>query len=492
MVLRARERPGLTGAVTLFVLLVLVYSTSIDIRASRGASITGDEPFYLITTQSLLQDGNLDLRNQYATRSYESFFDHRDGLWTQSVPLDDGRVVSPHNVGLSLLVLPGFALDGLVGVQVQLVLIAALTWALAYVLALRLSGARPGLVWLATLAVALSATAFIYSSEVYPELPAGLALVGALLVVTGRERLSARPTLAVLVLLSTLPWLGAKYAPLAVLVALYVLWRGTPRGRAVLVAGGALSALAYAAFHLATYESLTPYNVNLVYAGGSTSTIVGEHIELGDRVYRLWGLLIDRRFGVGRWAPLLLAVVPGLVLLARGDARQRLVLGLVAAQVLIATFVVITMMGWWFPGRTLVTVFPLLPIPLVLVAARGGRVWLTDLVALGVYSLAVTAALAQAGRSREVVIAVDPFEMQAVFFRGVAGLFPQYTSWTSETWLLTIAWLGLGGVALAAWAAWALAGWRPRAGRRGPRPPSDQSEQSGAPSSNPNSASVSR
>ena len=52
------------------------------------------------------------------------------------------------------------------------------------------SAARPWLVWLATLAVALSATAFIYSSEVYPELPAGLALVGALLVVTGRERLS--------------------------------------------------------------------------------------------------------------------------------------------------------------------------------------------------------------------------------------------------------------------------------------------------------------
>ena len=190
MVQWARARPGLSGALALFVLLVLVYCTSIDIRASRGASITGDEPFYLITTQSLLQDGDLDLRNQYATRSYESFFDDRDGLWRQSVPLADGRVLSSHNVGLSLLLLPGFAIDGLVGVQVQLVLIAALTWALAYVLALRLSGARPWLVWLATLAVALSATAYIYSSEVYHEIPAGLALVGALLVATGRERLS--------------------------------------------------------------------------------------------------------------------------------------------------------------------------------------------------------------------------------------------------------------------------------------------------------------
>lgn len=122
---RAAARPGPAGAAALFALLVVVYSTSIDIRATRSASITADEPFYLITTQSLLQDGNLDLRNQYRTRSYEVFFDHREGLWSQSVPLADGQVLSPHKVGTSVLLLPGFAIDGLVGAQVQLVLIAA-------------------------------------------------------------------------------------------------------------------------------------------------------------------------------------------------------------------------------------------------------------------------------------------------------------------------------------------------------------------------------
>ncbi len=309
-----RARPALSGAAALFLVLTLAYSASIDIRASRGASITGDEPFYLITTQSLLQDGNLDLRNQYATRSYESFFDHADGLWRQSVPLDDGRVLSPHNPGLSVLLLPGFALGGLPGAQFQMVLMAALTWALAYVLALRLTGARPGLVWLATAAVALTATSFIYSSEIYPEIPAALVLVGALLVATRRERLAALPVLAVVVLLSALPWLGAKYAPLAALVALYVLWRAYPSGRLVLVVGSVASAAAYAAFHLAIFESLTPYNVNLVYAGDTTASTIGQHVDFGDRVYRLWGLLIDRRFGVARWAPVLFVVVPGLVL----------------------------------------------------------------------------------------------------------------------------------------------------------------------------------
>ena len=140
-------------------------------------------------------------------------------------------MLSPHNVGLAVLLLPGFAVDGLVGAQVQLVLTAALTWALAFVLALRFTGARPWLVWLATVAVALSATGFIYSSEVYPEMPAGLVLVGALLLSTSEERPGVGRMLLLVVLLSTLPWLGAKYAPLAALVALYTC-SGGPTGKA--------------------------------------------------------------------------------------------------------------------------------------------------------------------------------------------------------------------------------------------------------------------
>ena len=479
----AGRRPGRVGATVLFALLVVVYSTSIDIRATRSASITADEPFYLITTQSLLQDGNLDLRNQYRTRSYEVFFDHREGLWSQSVPLADGRLLSPHNVGISVLLLPGFAIDGLVGAQVQLVLIAALTWALAYVLALRLTGVTPWLVWLATALVAFSATGYIHSSEVYPEIPAGLVIVAVLLLTTGSEQPSVRRVAAVVVLLTMLPWLGTKYAPLAALLALYVLWRADARGRGMLLAGGGLSALAYGAFHIATYESLTPYNVNLVYAGDTAAGTLVRHVEFGDRVYRLWGLLIDRRFGVARWAPVLFLVLPGLLLLARGDARMRLVLGLIATQVLIAVFVAITMMGYWFPGRTLVTVFPLLPIPLVLVASRSPVAWRAALVVLGAYSLAVTAALALAGRSREVVIAVDPWEMDAAVFRVFDGMFPQYTAWTTETWLLTVAWLAAGGVALAAWLT--LSGPDP------PDPPSEP-DQSDASASSPSAASVSR
>ena len=427
----------------------LAYAFSAGIRATNGASITGDEPFYLLTTQSMIEDGDLDLRNQYESRSYESFFDHPDGLWKQSLPAPDGRLLSPHNPGLSALLIPGFAAGGLAGAQAQLLLIAAATMALAFVLAARLTG-RPALSWLMALGVGLSAVAFVHSTEVYPEIPAALALLLSLLVVTKRDRPTALDALWVAAILSATCWLGVKYAPLALLVSAYFLLRAGGRGRAALVCLGASSAAVFAWFHMETFGSLTPYSVNVVYSGQSTVELFGRHVEFGDRFYRLWGLFVDRRFGVGRWAPLFLAAIPGLVLLARRDAPHRLALALIGAQALIAVFVAITMMGWWFPGRTLMTVLPFFTLPLVHVAAAAPGWARAAMALLAAYGAVITAGLAYAGHSGEVRLAVDPFDMSFPPFQAVSWLFPDYRAWTPETWGLTAFWLTLAGVSLLA------------------------------------------
>lgn len=438
------SRRGLPlSAAALFVLLLGAYMFSIDIRASRGASITGDEPFYLLTTQSLIQDGDLDLINQYEARSYESFFDHPDGLWRQSVSSQDGRLLSPHNPGLSLLLVPGFALGGLLGAQVQLVVIGAGAMALAYLLAVRLSQ-RPDICWPVTLVVGLSATAFIYSSEIYPEFPSAFALLACLLMATREKKPSADDGLYLAIGLTALMWLGVKYAPLAALVSIYFLYRSDNCGRLTLLASGVVSGAYFIWFHLFTFDSLTPYNVNVVYAGQSSFELIDSHVSFVDRIYRVWGLFIDRRFGIGRWAPLLLASVPAIILLLPRDGKYRLFLGLIAIQVLFATFVAITMMGWWFPGRTLLTVLPLLVVPLTLLIARASMLIRGGMAVLALYGISVTGALAYAGHIREITIAVDPFNMGFRLFQGLSWAFPQYTHWNGETWILTIVWLVIG------------------------------------------------
>ena len=47
------------------------------------------------------------------------------------------------------------------------------------------------------------------------------------------------------------------------------------------------SAVGYTWFHRPVYESLTPRNVNVVYAGLNSAELVTKHVSMGDRVYRL-------------------------------------------------------------------------------------------------------------------------------------------------------------------------------------------------------------
>ena len=121
-------------------------------------------------------------------------------------------------------------------------------------------------------------------------------------------------------------------------------------------------------------------------------------------------------------------VAPGLAWLAGRDGRHRLVLGLVGILVPIATFVAITIMGSWFPERTLMTAPPLLVAPMVLGLERAGTVLRIGLAAPGVYGVVVTGGMA-AARSGEVTIILDPFNLA---FQAVALLLPQYTSGTLE------------------------------------------------------------
>ena len=428
------------AAAALGVAFALLYQLGVPIRASYGARVNVDEPFYLLTTVSLLEDGDLDLRNDYALHRYRAFFDHTTELWYQSGPGPGGRVLSPHNVGLSVLILPAYAAGGVDGVKAFLGVLGGVTVGLCALVAGRATG-RAGAALLAAGLVGSTAPQLVYATQIYPELPAGLVLLGCVYVLLGRRR-GVRSAVLLAAGLTALVWLGSKYAVVGGVVAALGVARLSVAGRWWLAGLGALSAVAYAAFHLAVYGGLTPYTVNLVYAGASTPELVAFHFELWNRLYRLAGLWVDAEFGLVRWAPLLLLTLPGLApLIRRHRSVAAVVLGIVGAQVLVAAFLSITMRGWWFPGRMLVPVLPLLAIPLAMaLASARGR---ATAVVLGGYTMAVTGALVLAGRAGEVTLAIDPFRLRAPLFQGLAGLFPRYTDYSAATWVLTAAWVTL-------------------------------------------------
>jgi len=425
-----------------------LFQAGVPLRGSFGARVTADEPFYLLTVESLRADGDLDLTNQYEKMAYARFWDGSEPLWHQSSPGPDGRLLSPHNAGLPILLLPAYAMGGLEMTKGFLATMGGITVGLAYLLGRRLVPSRRA-VGLATAGVALSAPWFVYASQIYPEMPAAL-LVCLTLWLLLTPRPGSWQGAAAALLLAGAMWLGSKYAPLAAVLFLLALVRLPRPGVMLLAAVSAGLATHYLWFHQVTFGGVTPYAVNRLYSGYDTMQLVQLHWGFIDRVYRFVGLWVDQEFGLVRWAPILLLLLPGASLLVRRTPRVgAILLSVIAVQLFVAIFLAITMRGWWFPGRMLIVVLPVV-VPLVAVALHEMR----NRVGFGVAALLVvgtvntTLSLWLAARSGAVALAVNPFAAPGLWLDLTTPVFPLFTEYGPMTLALSLCWLALAAVLL--------------------------------------------
>jgi hypothetical protein len=365
----------------LFVVLLAVYAATIGVRAFDGSDYGGDEPHYLLTAKSLVEDGNIDLTDEYRGRAYSEFYPRT--LDPHGV-LTKGRLNEPHGIGFPLLIAPAYAVGGAKAVEVLLAAIAALAMALAYRLALRVVPDPWALG--ATVAVGLSPPLIAYSTAVYPELPAAAALCGAaLLALRVADRPSRPAAFVCFALIAVLPWLAPRYLLPGAVVALFA-FRALRRARRAVLAITALelvgfSAALYVGFNEGLYGGPTPYTAELA---GRSAFEVDFPLGYLERSYRLVALLIDREFGLLRWAPVFALALFGTFVLwrerrsgiaralpgLRGHESAALLCALaVLAQLCAATFLTPTMFGFWFPARYLVAALPL-AVPLVALGLR--------------------------------------------------------------------------------------------------------------------------
>jgi hypothetical protein len=365
----------------LWIVLFAVYAATIGVRAFDGSDYGGDEPHYLLTAKSLVEDGNIDLTDEYRGSAYTSFY---PATLDPHGVLTNGRLNEPHGVGFPLLIAPAFAIGGPKGVEVLLAAIAALAMALAYRLALQMLPDPWALG--ATLAVGLSPPLLAYSTAVYPELPAAAALCGAaLLALRAAERPTRRAAFACFALIATLPWLSPRYLLPGAAIAFFA-FRALQRARRPVLAITALelvgfSAALYVGFNEGLYGGPTPNSAELP---GRSAFEVDFPLGYLDRAYRLVALLIDREFGLLRWAPVFALALFGAFVLwrerrsgiaralpgLRGEQSAALLCAVaVLAQLLAATFLTPAMFGFWFPARYLVAGLPL-AVPLVALGLR--------------------------------------------------------------------------------------------------------------------------
>ncbi len=366
---------------------------------------SGDEPHYLIITESLLKDGDLDIANNHANRDYASFFggDLKPDLLVRGI---HGEAYSIHAPGVSVLVAPVFQFFGYTGARFLLVLLtsigAMLTWRAAW-----RATDSPAAAWCGWAAVVLTPTFAMQSFMVFPDAPGMLVVAAATLLLVQLSRGDLPGLLPVTLTgmaIATLPWLHTRFAILAAgfggLIVLRLIMPGAPgpgRTRAALnrliafVLVPLVSVALWLWFfkvHYGIFDPRAPYGA--------------QPQELAWIIPAILGLFFDSQYGIGSYAPAIVLAFAGWWRRTETFSRRLGVeLALIALVYLAA---VTTVRMWWAglpatPARFLMALLPMLAVPVAVAWTRVTTATRTLAVALVATGAGVTALLLSVDRA---------------------------------------------------------------------------------------------
>lgn len=218
----ARKVPAfLSRSNPLFIWLLawLVFSLSAVALHIQGIHLSGDEPHYLMVTQSIVEDGDFDLSNNLENKTYTRYLPVEIPLHGKII---QGKALSYHMPGVSFLLVPFYALFDLLNVLIPAPLFFRLVASLfsaffALGLFLLLKQQFPGKniagFWLLSLCLY---PLIFHAVHLYPELPAATLMMWAFIFFFGEHKI---PWLSGL-LVSLVAWFHVKYYP--ALIALSV------------------------------------------------------------------------------------------------------------------------------------------------------------------------------------------------------------------------------------------------------------------------------
>lgn len=441
------------GATQVLLLSLLAFGTVAARLGGTGLFPGGDEPHYLVITQSLLRDHDFKIENNHQQGDYREYFGRelRPDYLTRGV---DDEIYSVHPVGLPILATPAFGLAGYWGVVAMLVLMAALAATLLWMRAKEITGSVESATF-AWAAAALTAPFLFNSFTVYPEVPGALAVMVAL---TWRVNSEALWLMCVRGLaIGALPWLSTKYAPMAGVIGLIVLlrsWRNMRALVALCVPVAAVLIAWFAFFHAywGTFSPTAPYGTQ-------------ENMSLAYLAKGGLGLLFDQEYGVVALAPVFVLAFAGLAMMLTADSASRRRAIEVAAVFGTLLVTVGAFHVWWggtsAPARPVASAVLLLGLPLAWAVQKARemsspalRTWCHLLLAVSV-ALALALAITRHGD-----LLNNDRDGSSVLFEWMSPTWPVWAAFPSmisgalsAAIVRTVAWLTLllaGGLAVRA------------------------------------------
>ncbi len=370
-----------------FLVALIVYALAL---AAMDAPFTGDEPHYALEAFSIVEDGDRDLADDYASLERVQRVADVVTLQPQAYRFSPhGPLSSIHNVGLPLLLAPAAAVGGTVeAMQVELIAIAAIGAQLLFsILALLVPG-RARLRWAVWAAIVFSVPLLAYSARLYPEMPAAVIVLAVVRILLA-TRIGWPAALLASALAAYLPWLHIRFSVVAValIAALAVRVVQTTGARpgvltaavAPFVVGLAVLSVGFASWY--DTPSLLA-QVRAVDRIADAPSVARESVDPGteapessladglDGARAFHGFtrgLFSARNGWMPFAPVgLLAVAAALALAVRG---RRWIAAAVAVAALYFLQIALTgvLPGFAPPGRFELVYLPLLAVPLLLV-----------------------------------------------------------------------------------------------------------------------------
>jgi hypothetical protein len=230
-VLLANGKEVRWSAMRAFVIAALVYAAVIPAMLYRP--MDGDEPYYLLITESVVRDADLDLANQYRQKNTAS---GRANLVPQTGDPKGagGEQYSRHEPFLPLLMAPGYALFGLYGAIGTIALFGALL-ARSTVRWMEDEGIGEEAIRAVFPLFAFAPPVLFYATRIWAEVPAAFCFVEALRGVRDRRAQRWLPALLGLVLLKV------RFVLVAAGLVAVMLRERTLRRRTIRIALGVLA-----------------------------------------------------------------------------------------------------------------------------------------------------------------------------------------------------------------------------------------------------------
>ena len=259
----ARRRLAVAGAIAALLASLIALFV---VRWHVVAPYAGDEPHYLVITNSLILDGDVDVKNDYVDARYHQYypFPLDPHVNSRVFTSDSPHWYSEHGVGLAALLVPAVLVDGADGARAAMVIVAAALLLLTFLWARRFTGGS----WPAAAAVAALGVSPCFlglEGRIFPDLTMAALLVGCLLILEKPDRQPWH-----LLLLSTLvgvsPWFhyknvlafGTVLAIAVVQVARSETSASRRRSLLLLAAPAVISAIGYELAIRAWYDSWLP------------------------------------------------------------------------------------------------------------------------------------------------------------------------------------------------------------------------------------------